>query len=778
MMSTRLAAVLASWVICASCAAGAPTTGAASQPFAAEWRMEKSGPVATGLKALSGSDGFTRQDEQGGQPCLALAANMKASAFIYFKVDQELKTEGPLYATLEYFDQQFGSTPIVQYDSDYGEEDLDAYRAAEDQAGEPAQGGGSWRIMIYELRKPRFAGRENLSADLRVAGGKPVIRSLKISSVRPPNWNDLKSSTTQPVNPVVKIGAGGELIVGGFDPTGDNDVEFHTKALERAMPALKAMGVTSHEVYVRWNLCEKEPGKWDWSIYDKYVEIYKRHRIKWVPFIICGSAYSLPDWYYKKYGSQGYVCLEHGEESDVQSLWNPTMRDHVASFLKAFCEHYRDTGTIESILLGVTGNYGEAIYPASGNDWTADRHGKYHTHAGFWAGDPLAVASFRLWLTSKYETSDKLRLAWGENAREISMIRPFLQKDSPNDRAWIDMIDWYTQSMTDYTQFWLAETRKNLPKGEINVCTGGHAPPEHGADFGEQCRIAAEVGGGVRITNEASDYQLNFSITRWVASAAQQYNAYFSFEPAGPVDARGVVARVYNATASGARGLHYYYGNLFDRAANTESFIKWGSRFTQRKPITEIAVYYPSTWIKLNSSMPFLNAVRPLRDRFDFAYLSDKQILDGGLKRVQALVVLLGNRYEERVLEQIKNAQKQGLLLVYADGLGRVRTVEGDESASETLFGEQMVNAGNVAIFQGEPILPEYRDLICTTLAKARQLSPATRMMVKMDSKEDKLFVTLSSENELLWLNASEHEAVSGAVQIPPFSIVTQHIQP
>jgi len=116
---------------------------------------------------------------------------------------------------------------------------------------------------------------------------------------------------------------------------------------------------------------------------------------KWVPFLICGSPYSLPDWYYKKPGAQGYVCLEHGEESDVQSLWNPAMREHVAGFIKAFCDHYRDSGIIESILLGVTGNYGEAIYPVTGNDWTADVHGAYHTHPGFWAGDRYAVASFR-----------------------------------------------------------------------------------------------------------------------------------------------------------------------------------------------------------------------------------------------------------------------------------------------------------------------------------------------------------------------------------------------
>jgi hypothetical protein len=82
-------------------------------------------------------------------------------------------------------------------------------------------------------------------------------------------------------------------------------------------------------------------------------------------------------------------------------------------FIKAFCDHYRDSGVIESILLGVTGNYGEAIYPVTGNDWTADVHGKYHTHPGFWAGDKFAVATFRESIKKKYGTDVTLKQAWG-----------------------------------------------------------------------------------------------------------------------------------------------------------------------------------------------------------------------------------------------------------------------------------------------------------------------------------------------------------------------------
>ena len=575
----------------------------------------------------------------------------------------------------------------------------------------------------------------------------------------------------------IRIGPGCEMIMGGFDPASTEDVPKLLEALEREIPRWKALGVTSHESYVRWNLCEVEPGQFDWSVYDPFVELYRKHGIKWVPFIIVGPAYSLPDWSYKKPGSQGYVCLEHGETCDVESLWNPTMREHVARFLKAFCEHYRDTGAIESILLGITGNYGEAIYVATGNDWTADRHGKYHTHAGFWAGDPYAVQSFRDWLRKKYTTDENLTRAWtpfrgGPKGRvqplKINEIQPFLRTGAPNDRAWIDFVDWYTQSMTDWSDFWMRETRKHFPEGEIYLCTGGHAPPEHGADFGEQCRIAASVGGGVRITNEGSDYGLNFTHTRWVASAGKQYGAYFSFEPAGEVRPPAVAPRIYNATASGAKGLHWYHPNLFGSDEARRNFIHLGHEWKQRKPIVEIAIYYPSTDIKLNGQH-ILEHGRWLRDRFDYDFISDRMILDGGLKRTKALVLLFGNTFEKDVWDAIaKWVRDDGGVLVYGEGVGRPRTVEGDAKLLERIKDKVLIQPGG-----GDDVA--YRDFITASLASCEKLSPGTRRMIQSDGKEDGAYVTLCDGGELLWLNVNGRE-LKTTVTLPSNSIVSERL--
>ena len=559
-----------------------------------------------------------------------------------------------------------------------------------------------------------------------------------------------------------KLLAAPEMIIGGFDPDSVASADKCVKSLEQAMPQMKKLGVTSHEGYVRWNLCEPREGEFDWTVYDKFVEVYKKNHIKWVPFIICGSAYSVPDWYYKKPGSQGYVCLEHGETCDVESLWNPNFRPHVERFLKAFCEHYRDSGVIEAMLLGVTGNYGEAIYPASGNDWTANAHGKYHTHAGYWAGDPYAVKDFQATLAKKYGQIEKLNIAWRASFKSFDEIQPFLREKAPNDRAWIDFYDWYRDSMTQWAGFWMRTTRANFP-GEIYLCTGGDATPMHGSDFGEQCRIAAEVHGGVRITNESSDYALNFAVTRWVASAGRQYGAYYSFEPAGTVNpAPGVVARVYNAAASGVHGLHWYWPNLAAAPA-TENFLTWKPMLDRVDPVNEIAVYYPSAWIALRGQK-FIRPAMKLRDRFDFDFLSDGMIRDGGLKRSKVLVFVSGDVVAESVWSEMQNWVKNGGLLLMPDSLLPLHAVDGKELAA----------IPNAIVFHGKADSDEYADFLCQSMQNEPKLSAETRAMLSADGKRDGVFVS-AAKNKLLWLNPTS-QPVQRTVEIPAMSIVEQPI--
>ncbi len=744
----------------------------------ASWVMGAEGAKEKGIHALDGGDGCSIATEKGEVPCLAnKPETTPPSAYLYFAVSEAFSASvgGPLYATVMYYDGAPGGLLTFEYDSagDGGPEVL--YRQSDDQWGGWYSGSGKWKKAVFLLEKPGFKKRQNGGADFRLGGAVLDICEVRFTTDKPSTPPDDALGLGK-LRRLVKIGKGGELIVGGFDPAKRGDEKRQVRALRGALSGFKALGVTSHEGYVRWNLCEPEQGKYDWSVYDPFVEVYKKNKLKWVPFLIVGSAYSLPDWYYKQPGSQGYVCLEHGEQSDVQSLWNPALREHVARFIKAFCEHYRDSGVIESILLGVTGNYGEAIYIASGDDWTSDTHGKYHTHSGLWAGDPFAVESFKKWLGAKYPDLNALNTAWKAQHADLNAVKPFLRKDAPSDRAWLDFCEWYIGSMTEFSRFWLQETRKSFPKGEIYLCTGGHAPAEHGADFGDQCKIAAEIGGGVRITNEASDYKANFALTRWVASASKQYGAYCSFEPAGEVNATGVIARIYGAAASGARGLHYYYPNLFAGEESFMSFARWGKQFKQYKPIVEVAVYYPETFIKL-SGTEFLKVLHPLRDCFDFDYMSDQQILDGGLGRVKCLILLQGNVAEAPVWEKITAWVRSGGLLAYPEGMGRLRTVEGDEAAHTALFGDTAdLGAGRILSFAGQGDNAAYRGFLSRRLPESKELSKATRAMIAADGQEDNLFVSLVAPHRLLWLNYTKNPVRKGHKTLPPFAIVKQRV--
>lgn len=766
------------WVAILAGVVSAAGVDGVPQDAVAWWRMTAAGGEAHGMQPLSGADGCTTAVTQRSRHFLGLREGTDpASVYMYFDVDAAVAAaiSGPLYVALDYYDSAPSGIIALEYDSDRGDAVEACYRMSEEQWGGALNGGKNVRTAAFLLEHPRFADRQNLGADFRLGHAPLMVQSIALMKTPPPGLDAMQLSKPPRLRRQARIGKGGNLIIGGFDPASSESARMQTRLLDSVLPLLKSMGASSHEGYVRWDLCEPEPGRYDWRIYDAYADLYRKHGMRWVPFLIVGPAYSLPGWFYRQPGFQGYVCLEHGEESDVASMWNPVLREHLSRFIAAFCAHYGGSGIIESILLGITGNYGEAIFVATGNDWTANTHGEYHTHPGLWAGDPYAVADFQRHLHAKYSGAAALNAAWGTSIADIADVKPFQRADAPNDRAWMDFAEWYIGSMNEFVRFWFEEVRKNF-SGDMEVCTGGHAPVEHGADFGMQCKLAAEFGAGVRITNEGSDYRANFSLTRWVASAGQQYGAHYSFEPAGAVDPNGVIARIYNATASGARGLHFYYPNVFSNDDARANWVRWSKQFRQRRPRAEIAVYYPEAHIILNGN-EFLPHAQRLRDYFDFGYCSDGQIADGGLENCRALVLLWGNTAEAETWTAIADWVRRGGLLCYADGLGTLRTIEGDTAPHAALLGGGAdLGAGRVIRYTGEAGSADYRAMIARALAQAPELSKAARRMVAADGREDHVYVTQTGPRELLWLNYSPKTLKRAGKQLAPYSITSTRI--
>ncbi|MHB0998721.1 MAG: beta-galactosidase [Armatimonadota bacterium] len=447
--------------------------------------------------------------------------------------------------------------------------------------------------------------------------------------------------------------------------------EAKAAIMHRAEVAHKA-GLTSLESYVKWWICEPQPGKWDFSYYDLHEQAAKETGIHWLPLIIAGPAYGTPPWFKASKESIPSRCLEHGLDTAAQSIWNPALRPRVSEFLRRFAEHF-DAGQLESVMMGISGDFGEALYTAGGNMWTY-LDSPYHVHTGYWCGEDYARADFRIAMRIKYKTIEKLNSAWGTAYPGFEAVQPFLPEDAPGRRARLDFQRWYCASMTSFLEFWLQETRRTFPKSRIMVAAGGDGRSTCGGDFSAQAELAAKYNAGVQITNEASDYTENFMVTRQVTTACRFYGTYSSIEPAGGVLTEAIPSRVYNATASGADGLFTY--DPEPEGDRAQYYSKLRKFLVKREPAIDVGLFLNRTSWDLGLLNRYWQEGRNLRAVTDFDIIDERLMIDGALGLKRVLFWLDGPVVEQQtagILE--KWVSKGGLLVV--QGKGRYETVEG-----------------------------------------------------------------------------------------------------
>lgn len=625
-----------------------------------------------GLSVPSKGDGDNVAAEVDGVACRRIST--PGSLYLYVAVDKGLLPPGRygLYVTVEFLDERLGNV-AVQYDRAGGA----AY--AESEGGFLTLGTGAWQRQTVRLPDAGLGGRENHGTDFRLNTGDLAVRRIELRTSASDDYEPGGYDRAALEAVRVHIGEGMELTVGA-------DVGPAQAALFRAL------GATSIETYVTWQTVEDAgEGQWDWSRWDRQVEVLEEAGLKWVPFLIAGPAYANPKWFRESDQSVAYVCLEHGQPSKVQSLWSPHLRPWIERFLHAFAERYRDRGVIESVLLGVTGIYGESIYPAGPEGgWTADIPGPYHNHMGWWAGDEYARAAFREAMRTKYPAVSDLNAAWGTAHASFDDVTTFVPEKAPSLRARLDMVDWYMATMTDWAAWWVGATRECFPTSEIYLCTGGDGNAMLGADFSAQALAIEPYGAGIRITNEGSDYAGNFVVTREVGTACRAFGTFFGYEPASTVDANGVIARIFGATGAGARQLHYYGGNLTDTVQATRNFREYASFVAPRTPTIHAGIYLPKTsWAadEGNIGATYQAAAR-VRDVLDVEFL-DRTTMGSALAEGIVALAVAGAPYAERQeAERLRQWVESGHILVglpTRDG-GLLATPEGDTSVPDGLF--------------------------------------------------------------------------------------------
>jgi hypothetical protein len=283
--------------------------------------------------------------------------------------------------------------------------------------------------------------------------------------------------------------------------------------------------------------------------------------------------------------------------------------------------------------------------------------------------------------------------------------------------------------------------------------------------------VAAKYDAGVRITNEGSNYAANFAITRWVAAAGRHYGAYFGFEPAGPEDERGIVARIYNATASGANQLHDYAANLVSRAPSIDvQQANLHNLFHVPRPVVPVAFWYPEVHMTLNWGKYFEKA-RAMRDIADYDYVDESMLRRGALDRYDILVIAHGSVMEYGDAKRIARWVRNGGRLVVMD-VAEFGSVEKSRAPERHLFGKS--HEGRRL---GKGLVVRVADW--DTLGKALTAEFERLRLPVYPMVTDGVYVTQTDAVSHLMLNTTDAEAAitvrnggrEGKVTVPPHGI-------
>jgi hypothetical protein len=352
---------------------------------------------------------------------------------------------------------------------------------------------------------------------------------------------------------------------------------------------------------------------------------------------------------------------------------------------------------VSALYVGIHGDYGEAgllmgARTAAGGqreDWQR-RFGNLHDHLGWWCHDPLARADFRAAMLRKYENLAGVNTAW---KRQFKSPEEIVYPEAPraeNSREWLDFADWYYGSVGAAITTILTTARAHFPDTLLMLPAGfGDENPRGGNDNSLIPKLAAAQKVDVRSTHAAfKPFAENTStMLGRLGSASRFYGAPFWTEPPGGITADEEVSRIFEAVSQGAKGIFDWSENVI---ANREIYYRYGKLLRLEKPVVDVAMYYPSTAMRLRPDVgfapTFAQACANMRQEMNFDIVDDRMIQDGCLSGYRVLVMWEGNIVEQSTLDKIRSWVNDGGVLTAYD-FGKIRNVEGDLGWFDEMFG-------------------------------------------------------------------------------------------
>ena len=358
-------------------------------------------------------------------------------------------------------------------------------------------------------------------------------------------------------------------------------------------------------------------------------------------------------------------CLEHGQECNYLSVFDPRTIEWYNHFYKNLHDHFGSR--IDDIYACILGPYGEGNYPLYVPDWVK----MGHCHEGYWCGDSFAIKAFQTAMKRRYSKVAKLNRAWGSHYGSFDDVQPPKElasdkfKPSPAEfptpqdkRRWLDFITWYHQAIIDFAEQSLRTVLKYYPASKVRMKPGGNATGVNPLPWGTYCPGYAKMAGSYHVVLQPADCQGAVFGDKWVGTAYQFYGVKECTEPAGGLDARGFARRMFSDASSGASQLFTY--EFESHAADIRKYVHL---FTGKSGETDVAVLCPTTLYRLGGTVqPTIDAAYTLRDLCEFDVLDELLIADGALtkKRYRALLLFQADIIDQPILDKIDAFRRAG----------------------------------------------------------------------------------------------------------------------
>jgi hypothetical protein len=445
--------------------------------------------------------------------------------------------------------------------------------------------------------------------------------------------------------------------------------------------AWRKAGLVANEDYIAWGAVEREPGKWDWRQHDAVEKVMHAAGLK---YVVYDWVHFPPVWLRDQQKSDRTLmkCLEHGQETNYLSIFDPRTIQWYDHFYKAVHDHFGDR--IDDIYACILGPYGEGNYPLNVPDWVQIGH----CHEGYWCADDDALLAFRAAMKSKYRDIAALNAAWGTNLPSFDAVRPpkevtgtdqygitpALFPTGQDKRRWLDFITWYHQAIIDFAERSVQTVLKYYPQEKVRLKPGGTHHDINPIAWGTYSPGYAKMAAPYHIVLQPADCVGAVFGDKWLATAYAFYGVTLGTEPAGSLDKVTYVRRMFSDADCGA-SQHFTY----EFQQHIPEIQKYIHLYTGHPGETEIALYCPTTLYRLGGDLtPTVRAADKLRDLCDFDVLDELLITDGALtpEKYKALLIFQADIVDQPILDKLTAYLKAGGHIFMPEGTD-MRNVDG-----------------------------------------------------------------------------------------------------